>query len=144
MKLQGLLGPNINGMVLSSSLFRIVSDDPIRHSRQPTLADIVQHTYKTLYKKCFKNLLTWNCIADWVQTLLEWSLGGLLSELRPQWPQQPSKACNISRYSLNMGPYAKNVLKIFSSETDWSFGTKIRMSKLIHKWANLCLVSDAA
>ena len=54
-----------------------------------------------------KNLLVWNYLANWDQPLMEWSLGGSLSELYPLDPRSIQDAA-ISGHSFNIGPYGKN------------------------------------
>ena len=66
-------GSNLAGMVFGWSPFRIVSDDPACQPRWPPWLKIENSA-----KKIIKNLLVWNYLANWDQTLKEWSLDGLL------------------------------------------------------------------
>ena len=88
---------------------------------QPTkTADISRLSFNIgpYVKKCFKNILLWNCLANRDQTLMEWSLGGPLSELCPMTPScQPRWPPISQRTVFNIGPYRKNVLKMFFFET---------------------------
>ena len=58
---------------------------------------------------------------------MEWSLGQVVhfqNYFRGFRP--PTKAADINQYNFNIGPYGKNVLKIFFSETASRNGTKLK------------------
>ena len=57
----------------------------VRQSPLPTKIDSVTKNRK-FGKKSLKNYLLWNYWANWAQTMVEWSLGGHLSELCPTTP----------------------------------------------------------
>ena len=66
-------------------------------------------------------------MANWFQTMLEWSLGRPLLELCLIIPPA-ILGVQYQSVVLTWDPMWKNVLKIFSSENAWSFGTNV--------WAN--------
>ena len=53
-----------------------------------------------------KNLLVWNYLLKWNQTLVEWSLGDPLSELFPM-TLPANQNGGLSRTKFNIGPYGK-------------------------------------
>ena len=69
------------------------------------------------------------------QTLVEWLLGGPLSGLYLKTPPQRNR-----RYSYNMGPYRKNVLKSFPVKLLNQFGTNF--DGMVLKWSPFRIVSD--
>ena len=96
------MGPNYGEMVLFEKC--------VRRPRPPTKMAAV-----TKNRKSLKNDLLWNYWASWAQTMVEWSLGGHLSELCPTTPATLLKIENL----------AKNHLKIISSETAGPIGPKL-------------------
>ena len=87
-------------------------------TRQPRHGDISRHSFNIgPYWKNVLKIFSWNCLANWDQTLVEWSLGCPLSEIMSD-DSDPSSKMPHQLHSFNIGPYWKNVLKIFS-ETAW-------------------------
>ena len=97
-------------MVLGWSPFRIVSNSPPCQPRWLPLLKIENSA-----KKSLKNYLLWNCLANWAQTMVEWSSDGPLWVLCPTTPPPLLKIENL----------AKNRLKIISSETTGPIGPKL-------------------
>ena len=58
----------------------------VRRPHPPTKMAAMAKNRKFCKKIIIKNLLVWNCLASWDQTLMEWSLGGPFSELCPMTP----------------------------------------------------------
>jgi hypothetical protein len=57
----------------------------VQRPRPPTKITAITKNRK-FAKKQLKNFLLWNYRANWAQTMVEWSLGGHLSELCPMTP----------------------------------------------------------
>ena len=77
----GPIGPKLwwNGFQM------VLFENFVRRPRLPT--NIVAVTKNRKFgKKSLKNDLLWNYWANWAQTMVEWSLGGHLSELCPTTP----------------------------------------------------------
>jgi hypothetical protein len=51
-------------------------------------------TNKKSTKKSLKNYLLWNCLANWAQTMVEWSLGDPLLEFCPTTPVASQYICH--------------------------------------------------
>jgi hypothetical protein len=66
---------------LGWSPFRNVSDNPPCQPRWLPLLKIENSA-----KKSLKNYLLWNCLANWAQTMVEWSSDSPLWELCPMTP----------------------------------------------------------
>ena len=83
--------------------YRIVSDDPAHRPRWPPWLKIENSA-----KKFLKNILLWNCWANWDQTfdgiVLRWSPLRIVSVDPARNPKLP-----ITRLSVNIGPYGKNI-----------------------------------
>ena len=58
--------------------------------------------------KTMKNLLVWNYLANWDQTLMKLSFGWPPFQNYIRWTRGPSKMATISGHSFNIGPYRKN------------------------------------
>jgi hypothetical protein len=77
----GPIGPKLwwNGLQM------VLFENCVRRPRPPTKIVAVTKNRK-FGKKSLKNYLLWNYWANWAQTVVEWSLGGHLSELCPTTP----------------------------------------------------------
>ena len=75
------IGPKLwwNGLQM------VLFEKCVRRPRPPTKIAAVTKNRK-YDKKSLKNYLLWNYWANWAQTMMEWSLGGHLSELCPTTP----------------------------------------------------------
>jgi hypothetical protein len=95
----GPIGPKLwrNGLQM------VHFESCVRRSRPPTKIAAVSKNRK-FGKKSLQNYLLWNYWANWVQTMVEWSLGGHLSEL-----------CPTTRLLTKMVSVTKN--KIFSKKS---------------------------
>ena len=81
------MGPNYGEMVLFEKC--------VRRPRPPTKMAAV-----TKNRKSLKNDLLWNYWASWAQSMVEWSLGGHLSELCPTTLTTVTKNRKFSKKSL--------------------------------------------
>ena len=107
LKLLCQLGPNYGGIVFRWSTFRIISDNPGRQPRWPPLLKI-----ENLAKNPLKIISSEN--SGPVGPKQRWN-GLYMVHFQNcfRWPRPPSKMAAISGHSFNIGPYGKNVLKIF-------------------------------
>ena len=112
----GPIGPKLwwNGLQM------VLVESCVRWPRPPTKTAAVTKSRK-FGKKSLKNYLLWNYWANWAQTLVEWSLGGHLSELCPTTPSHQPRWPPL----LKIENSAKNHLKIISSETAGPIGHKL-------------------
>jgi hypothetical protein len=75
-KTTGPIGPKL----WWNDLQMVIFEKCVRRPRPPTKIAAVTKNRK-FGKKSLKNYLLWNNWANWAQTMVEWSLGGHLSEL---------------------------------------------------------------
>jgi hypothetical protein len=85
----GPIGPKLWWNCLQMVLF----ENCVRRPRPPSkIAAVIKN--RKFGKKSLTNYLLWNYWANWAQTMVEWSLGGHLSEFCPTTPTASQDVCH--------------------------------------------------
>jgi hypothetical protein len=119
--LKMILSETVGPKLWWNGLRMVLFENCVRWPQPPTKIAAVTKNRK-FGKKSLKNYLLWNYGANWAQTMVEWSLGGHLSELCPTTPAA-NQDCQFSKRTIENS--AKNNLKIISSETAGPIGPKL-------------------